>query len=168
MTVIQPRLWKAEFRHPMLRWSGGDSLASVIAVGLLGQGMRCPSGFFPLVGSAAAGLMVGGAISYGIPGHLRPRLRRWAQKSSLSFHSRHISDERYPVTSRAKVAVTDSAAVAGALLTPIAANRSDALSAKALVVAGELGHYKELLGILHDQVENVTVEMGRARYPHPP
>ena len=30
------------------------------------------------------------------------------------------------------------------------------------MVAGELGHYKELLGILHDQVENVTVETGEA------
>jgi hypothetical protein len=100
------------------------------------------------------------AISYGIPGHLRPRLRRWAQKSSFSFYRRHISDERYHVVSRAKVAVTDSAAVVGALLTPIAANRPDALSAKELVVAGEPGHYKELLGIL--PVENVTVETGEA------
>jgi hypothetical protein len=81
-------------------------------------------------------------------------------KSSFSFYRRHISDERYHVVSRAKVAVTDSAAVVGALLTPIAANRPDALSAKALVVAGEPGHYKELLGIL--PVENVTVVTGEA------
>jgi methyl-accepting chemotaxis protein len=58
--------------------------------------------------------------------------------------------------------MTESAAVAGELLNPIAANRSDALSANALAVAGELGHYKELLGILRDQVENVTVETGEA------
>jgi methyl-accepting chemotaxis protein len=82
---------------------------------------------------------------------------------SPAFHSTaDIIDERYPVASRAKVAVTDSAAVGGTLLTPIAANRSDALSAKALVVAGEPGHYKELLGILHDQIENVTLETGKA------
>ena len=89
MTVIQPRLWKAD---SVIRCSVGAAailLASVIAVGLLGQGMRCPSGFFPLVGSAAAGLMVGGAISYGIPGHLRPRLRRWAQNQPFIPQQTH-------------------------------------------------------------------------------
>jgi hypothetical protein len=68
MTVIQPRLWKAD---SVIRYSVGAAavlLASVIAVGLLGQGMGCPSGFFPLVGSAAAGLMVGGRLATASPG----------------------------------------------------------------------------------------------------
>ena len=46
MTVIQSRLWKAD---SVIRCSVGAAaifLASVIAVGLLGQGMRCPSGSF--------------------------------------------------------------------------------------------------------------------------
>jgi CheY-like chemotaxis protein len=68
MTVIQPRLWKAD---SVIRYSVGSAavlLASVIALGLLGQGMGCPSGFFPLVGSAAAGLMVGGRLATASPG----------------------------------------------------------------------------------------------------
>ena len=40
----------------------------------------------------------------------------------------------------------------------ITASQFDTISSKATAVAGELGHYKELVGILRDQIANVSVE----------
>ena len=40
----------------------------------------------------------------------------------------------------------------------ITASQFDTVSSKATNVAGELGHYKELVGILRDQIANVSVE----------
>jgi methyl-accepting chemotaxis protein len=92
-----------------------------------------------LAGIAAAGSVVGTAAFYRI----------------VILPTRHSAEV---VLVRSVIAAADEIASPGEPLLPTAVGRLDALHAKASVVTGELGHYQKLLGILRDQIANVSVE----------
>ncbi len=107
-----------------------------------------------LTGASAAGLAIGCAGGYRTLGASEWRLRRDADPAG---RTRHIP----PIASDGCLTVGGSAAVAGVggeRSEPIAARQFDATSAKVLKVTAELGQYSELLGILRDQVGNVSSE----------
>jgi hypothetical protein len=138
MTAIRPYLANASPRFRFLVGSAVALFITIVAEALLGLVIGLPgTSLVSLVAGGAAGLVVGNAVVYRI---LRP--------SASAILDRPV------------VAVAESVGLPGEASHPAAAapGRFDAIAAKALVVTGELGHYKEVSGILRDQMKNVTVE----------
>ncbi len=138
MTAIRPYVAKA---IPDRRFIIGSAVALIVTVAveaLLGMVMGIP-GKLSLACVAAGGAFAGNAALYGI---LLPLAR---------CSTELVMDA--PV-----VAAADTIPLPCEASHSIAASQLDAVSAKAMNVAGELGHFKELVGILRDQVANVSVE----------
>jgi methyl-accepting chemotaxis protein len=159
MTATRPSVAKA---YRVVRYFAGAVVAlvgTVIVVALIGQVFGFPDGSLaPLVAATAAGLLIGSAATYGIPRLFEPKPAGNADTTGTSLHFGKGDDERRPVAHGPLAAVIGGAVIAGEPLNSMAARQFDDLSAKARIVTGELGHYKELLGILSDQVGNVSVE----------
>jgi methyl-accepting chemotaxis protein len=127
---------------------------TAIVTALVGLAIRMPAGHVvSLVAAEAAGMVAGCAVSRGKPRLSEPKLAWETGASRVPHHIGDIEQGRCSVPYGPGVD-----AVAREPFDPIAAKRIDDLSAKARVVTRELGHYKELLGILRDQIANVNVE----------
>ena len=102
------------------------------------MGYRCTS-LVSLAGVAAGGAFVGSAALYGI-------LLLLARRSTgLIMEGPAVAAaEAIPLPCEGSHSIT--------------ASQFDTVSSKATAVADELGHYKELVGILRDQIANVSVE----------
>ncbi len=154
MTAVQPHAAKATPRRGFLIGSAVALLGTVIVEVLLGLMIGSPGRDLVLVaGAAVAGMAVGSVVVYGTLRHSDRWLSHNADAPGFPPRSGRIDGVDPPA-----VAAPDSEAAAGKPLHKLAAKQFDAISAKALVVTGELGHYKELLGILRDQVTNVSTE----------
>jgi methyl-accepting chemotaxis protein len=159
MTETQRYVAKA---NPSVSCFAGAAVAVlgiVIVVALAGWMIGLPGGSLVAPATAAAlGLVAGSAATYGIPRFPAVRLTGNSGTSGSSLHIGNVDMGSVPDFSGPRGAAADSAAMTREPLTSIRASQFDAISAKVLVVSGELGHYKELLDILRDQVANVSVE----------
>lgn len=159
MTVSEPTEAQAS---PAVRCFVGAAVAVlgiVILIGLVGQVVGLHGGsLVPLVTATAAGLAVGGAATYGIPRLARGRLTSSAGTSCSLLHIGSIDKGSARGSDGPRVATADSTPTARELPDPIPADRFDAISTKVALATSELGHYKELLGILREQIANVSVE----------
>jgi hypothetical protein len=131
---------------------------SVVAEMLVGRWIEVPaSSLILLAGASASGLAIGFAGGYRTLGASEWRLRRNAEPSGPARHTLPIDSDGSSTADGSAVAGAD-AAVGGERFHPIAAGQFDAPPGKLLKVMAELGHYSELLGILRDQVGNVSSE----------
>jgi methyl-accepting chemotaxis protein len=78
--------------------------------------------------------------------------------AGASFRSGEANHGCDPNGNSKAITVADVGTMVGDPVLPAAANQFGAISAKALLVSSELGLYQELLGILRNQVGNVSVE----------
>jgi methyl-accepting chemotaxis protein len=161
MTASEPTDACANPRgNPASRCFAGAALAAVgmvVVIELIGQLIGSPGGglLAPIAAAAAGGLVVGFAAAHGIPRFAGRRLTSRAGRSG-SVITIDTASSRRPDGPR--VAAANGTQAPLELSDPNATGRFDAISAKVVLVAGELGHYKELLDILRDQVANVSVE----------
>jgi methyl-accepting chemotaxis protein len=160
MTASEPSEVRA---NPALRCLAGAAVAAlgtVVVIGLIGQLTGWPGGGLvaPIAAAAAGGLVVGVAVAHGIPRLAGGRLTSRAGTSWSLPHIRAVDEASGGRSDGPRGAAADSARAALEPSDPSAMGRFDAVSAKAALVTSELGHYKELLGILRDQVANVSVE----------
>ena len=121
-------------------------LCSVAAEVLVGLWIEVPlGGLMLLTGASAAGLAIGCAGGYRTLGASEWRRHRNTDPSGSTVDG-------------SAVVAADAADVGGERLHSIAAGQFNATPAKVQKVTAELGHYSELLGILRDQVGNVSSE----------
>ena len=160
MTASEPNVSRANLA---VRYFGGAAtvvFGIVVVIELIGQLIGWPGGdpVAPIAAAAAGGLVAGIAVAHCIQRLARGRLTSPAGMPSPVPHSRTFDEVSGGRSDGPRVAAADGAR---ALLEPPdsnAAGRFDAISAKVALVTGELGHYKELLDILRDQVANVSAE----------
>jgi methyl-accepting chemotaxis protein len=146
-----------------VRCFAGSAIAAlgiVVGIELIDRLIGWPGGglMAPIAAAASGGLVVGVAVAHGIPYLAGGRLTSRAGTSCSLLQIRTIDEPSGQRSDGPRVASADNG---GAALEPSDANardRFDAISAKVALVTSELGHYKELLGILRDQIANVSVE----------
>jgi methyl-accepting chemotaxis protein len=140
MTAIEAYLAKASPKRRFLIGSAAALLVTIVVEVLLGMATGASGrSLLSLAGVAAVGWVVGAAALYSI-------LFLGMQRSADIVMDRPV------------IAAAEGIASPDEPLPLIAAGRINVLYAKASAVTCELGHYKELLGILRDQIANVSVE----------
>ena len=149
MTAIQPRVVRfGYFAAASAAVLGAVTVLAGPVIGLPNESVVWA------VAAAAAGLLAGRAATTGIPRRSKARIAQGADPPGRSLSVGNIDDERHSGMARPP----GSAAAATEPLHPNAARQFDALSARALMVSGELRQYERLFGILRDQVGNVSAE----------
>jgi methyl-accepting chemotaxis protein len=149
--------------NPGLRCLAGAAIGAlgiIAVIELIGQLIGWPRDGLetPIAAAAVAGLVVGAAVALGIPRLAKGPLTSRDGTSGPLPHIRTSDEASGRRSDGPRVATADSARAVLELSDPNAAGRFDAISAKVALVSSELGHYKELLDILRDQVANVSAE----------
>ena len=111
-----------------------------------------------LTGASAAGLAIGCAGGYRTLGASEWRVHRDADPARPARHVPPIDSDGCSAVDGTAVVAADTADVGGERSHPVAAGQFEATSVNMLKVTAELGQYRELLGILRDQVGNVSSE----------
>ena len=152
MTAIAPLETTANPAAGFFARAAPALAGTAIVTALVGLAIGLPTGHVvSLAAAAAAGMIAGSAVTHGMRRLSGPKPAWETGGSGI-----HIGDMEPGC--RSIPHGWGVAAVEREPSDPIAGKRLDDLSAKARIVTGELGHYKELLGILRDQIANVNVE----------